>query len=51
MTTNNAQLCEIIYSEVYKQNICGYNDYILNFVKNNSKIWEEKICELIVDNI
>ena len=51
MTTNNSQLCEIFYSVVYKQNIYGYNDYILNFVKNNNKIWKQKICELIVDNI
>jgi FkbM family methyltransferase len=39
------------YSNIYKQNISGYNDYIVNFVKLNNKIWEENLCNIIVDNI
>ena len=39
------------YSEIYNQEIVGYNDFILNFVREKNILWEEKICDLIVNNI
>jgi FkbM family methyltransferase len=39
------------FSEKYNQQLIGYNDYILNYVINTNLLWEEKICNIIVDNI
>lgn len=39
------------FSEVYNQEIAGYNDLIFNHVKNTNTLWEEKLCNLIVDNL
>jgi len=46
---------EIIYnnyfSSIYKQYIHCYDDFICKFIKYNDKMWEEHLCEIIVDNI
>jgi hypothetical protein len=39
------------YSDIYSQEIVGYDDLIFNFVKDKNTLWEEKMCNLIVDNI
>ena len=47
LTENNLSF----YSEIYKTELVGYNDYIMNYVQQKNKLWEEKLCNLIVDNI
>lgn len=39
------------YSYAYDQEIIGYNDYIINYIKNDNKLWEYELCNTIVDNI
>jgi FkbM family methyltransferase len=39
------------YSEIYKQEITGYEDYILGCVMGTNTLWEELICNIIVDNM
>lgn len=39
------------YSELYNQELVGYNDYILNFVRQKNELWENQLCNLIVDNL
>jgi FkbM family methyltransferase len=39
------------YIEIYNQEIKGYQDYILNRVLKTNTLWEEMICNIIVDNM
>lgn len=38
------------FSKMYNQELIGYNDYILNNVRQTNLLWEENICSAIVDN-
>lgn len=40
-----------LYSDLYEQELIGYNDYILNYVREKNTLWEESICNIIVDHI
>lgn len=39
------------FSEIYNQELIGYNDFILNFVREKNELWENKLCNLIVENL
>lgn len=39
------------FSEIYGQEIVGYNDMIFNFIKEKNTLWEDKLCNLIVENM
>lgn len=39
------------FSDVYGQEIVGYDDFIFKNVKIQNTLWEEDICNIIVDNL